>query len=96
MQSLVTTLLSEKTELIAELRRVIRVTSKGKRIRRIKCRPGFKSTGRSCKPMTGSEKRKKKLAIRKAVRTKRANPSIKRKANRKRLKAMRKRKAFGL
>lgn len=83
-------------EQIEEVRRVVRVTSKGKKTRRIKCRSGFRKEGDRCVPMTGSEKQTKRLAIRRAVRTKNANPAIKKRAARKRLRAMRKRKAYGL
>jgi len=83
-------------DLIEEVRRVIRVSSKGKKTRRIKCRSGFRKEGNRCVPMTGSEKRTKRISIRKAVRTKNANPATKKRATRKRLKAMRKRKAYGL
>lgn len=81
---------------IEEAKRVIRVTSKGERTRRLKCRRGFKREGDRCVPLSGSEKATKRVAIRKAVRTKRADVAGKRRATRKRLKAMRKRKAYGL
>lgn len=86
------------TDQIEEARRVTRVTSKGKKTKRIKCRQGFKlnSAGTSCVPVTGSEKATKRKAVKKAVRTKRANPSGQRQAKRKRLKAMKKRKSYGL
>ncbi len=83
---------------IEEARRVTRVNSKGKKTKRIKCRKGFKlnSKGTSCVPVTGSEKARKRKSIKKAVRTKRANPSGQRAAKRKRLKALKKRKSYGL
>lgn len=45
---------------------------------------------------TGLSKAKRRQIARKATKTKRADPSIKRRANRKRKRAMAKRKAFGL
>lgn len=83
-------------EQIEEARRIVRVHASGEKIRRLKCRPGFRLEGDRCVPMTGSEKQTKRKAIRQAVRTKRADPGIKRRAIRRRLKAMRKRKAYGL
>lgn len=87
------------TDQIEEARRVVRVNSKGMKTRRIKCRHGFKLNpdGTSCVPMTSAEKIAKKKAIRKAIRTKRAAGSGQRKmTTRKRLKALKKRKAMGL
>lgn len=89
--------MSEQIEEAA--RRVVRVDSKGKKTRKLKCRKGFKlsSNGKSCVPITGSEKATKRKAIRKAVRTKKAAGSgAKKRATRKRLKAMRKRKSYNL
>lgn len=88
--------LVESLEQIEEVRRVIRVSARGEKTRRIKCRQGFRREGDRCVPMTGSEKQTKRLAIRRAVRTKNANPATKKRAVRKRLKALRKRKAYGL
>lgn len=80
-------------------RRIVKVNSRGEKTRRIKCPSGYKlnDSGTSCIPITGSEKITKKRAMRKAVRTKRAQgqSAIKR-TTRKRLKALRKRKAYGL
>jgi hypothetical protein len=75
-----------------------RVSSTGKKIRRKFCAPGFKydSTTKSCKRISASEKVSKRKSIRKALRTKRADSGGKKRAVRKRLKAMRKRKAMGL
>lgn len=88
--------MSEELEQIEEVRRVTRVTSKGEKTRRVKCRAGFKREGDRCVPMSGGEKRTKRVALRKAVRTKRGNPAAQKRASRKRLKAMRKRKSYGL
>jgi hypothetical protein len=87
------------SEQIEEARRVVRVNSKGQKTRRIKCRKGFKlsSNGKTCVPITGSEKASKRKATRKAIRSKRAAGSgAKKRATRKRLKAMRKRKSYNL
>lgn len=81
---------------IEEARRVIRVSSRGERTRRLKCRKGFRRDGNRCVPMSGSEKASKRRSIKKAVRTKRANPSGKKRATRKRLRALRKRRSYGL
>jgi hypothetical protein len=86
-------------EQIEEARRVIRVSSTGKKTKRIKCRKGFKlsSNGKTCVPITGSEKSSKRKAIKKAVRTRRAaGGGAKKSATRKRLKAMKKRKNYNL
>lgn len=84
------------TEQIEEARKVTRVDSKGKKTKKIKCRSGFKRSGNSCVPITGSEKATKKRAVKKAVRTKRKSPGDQKKATKKRLKAMRKRKNYNL
>lgn len=88
--------MTEENLQIEEARRVTRVDSKGRKTRKIKCKRGFKRSGNSCVPITGSEKASKKRATRKAVRTKRQQPGSQRRASRKRLKAMRKRKSYGL
>ena len=87
------------SEQLEEARRVVRVNSKGVKTRKTKCRKGFKVSpnGKTCVPVTGGEKASKRKAIKKAVRTKRAAGSgAKNRANRKRLKAMRKRKSMGI
>lgn len=84
---------------IEEARRVTRVSSKGKKTKRIKCRKGYKlsSSGKSCVPISGSEKSKKRRSMKKAVRTKRQKGSgLKRRTTRKRLRALKKRKSMGL
>lgn len=91
--------MSDSEEQIEEARRVVRVTSKGKKTRRIKCRKGFKlnSKGTACVPMSGSEKAQKKRSIKKAIRTKRAKGAgAAKRATRKRLKALKKRKSMGV
>lgn len=84
---------------IHESRLITKVNSKGVKTKRIKCRSGFKlsSNGKSCVPITGAEKARKKRAIKKALRTKKqGGQSLKNRTNRKRLKALKKRKSFGL
>ena len=84
---------------IEEARIITKVTSKGEKTKRVKCRRGFKLSpdGKTCIPITGSEKQAKKKAIRKAIRSKKAKGKAAQvKATKKRLKAMKKRKSFGL
>lgn len=88
--------MTEENLQLEEARRVTRVTSKGKKTKKIKCRKGYKRSGNSCVPITGSEKASKKRSVRKAIRTKKRSPGKQKKATRKRLKAMRKRKSYGL
>lgn len=86
------------SELITEVI-ITKVNSKGQKRKRVKCRPGFtlNSTGTSCVPMTGGQKASKRRAIRKSIRTKRAGgTALKRRTNRKRLRAMKRRKSLGL
>ena len=71
---------------------VKRVSSKGE-VTRIKDR---KTRQRNAFQTTGLSKSKRRQIARKAAKTKRANPSIGTRANRKRKKAMRKRKALGI
>lgn len=86
------------SEILSELI-ITKVNSKGQKRKRVKCRPGFKlnDLGTSCVPMTGGEKASKRRAIRKSIRTKKAGgTSLKRRTNRKRLRAMKRRKSLGL
>ena len=78
---------------------ITKVNSKGMKRKKLKCPKGYKisPSGNTCVPITGSEKTEKRLAIIKAVRTRRqGGVAKKRKTTRKRLKAMRFRKSFGL
>jgi hypothetical protein len=87
------------TELISDAVIITKVNSRGEKRRRVKCKPGFKlnSSGTSCVPITGGEKASKRRAIRKSIRTKRAmGNGLKIRTKRKRLKALKKRKAYGL
>jgi hypothetical protein len=82
---------------IYEVKRVVKVNSKGKRRIKMKCRKGFKWTGGKCHKISGSEMTTKRRAIKKAVRTKKAKGSgFNRIMTRKRNKAMKKRKGLGL
>ncbi len=86
-------------QILDEARIITKVNSRGEKRRRVKCRPGYKlnDRGTSCVPITGGEKATKRRAIRKAIRTKRSmGTALKTRTNRKRLKALRKRKAYGL
>ncbi|UNA02282.1 prohead core protein [Serratia phage SP1] len=71
---------------------VKRVNSSGQ-VSRVKDR---KTRQRNAFQTTGLSKSKRRQIARKAAKTKRANPSIKTRANRKRKKAMKKRAALGL
>lgn len=78
---------------------ITKVNAKGEKRRRVKCRPGMKlnDSGTACVPITGSEKAAKRKAIRKTLRTKRAKgKAYQSRVRRKRVRAMRKRKAYGL
>lgn len=78
---------------------IIKVNSKGVKTKRLKCPKGYRigDNGTSCVPITGAEKSTKRKAIRQAVRTKRAEGAgARKKATRKRLKAMKRRKQYGL
>ena len=80
-------------------RLIVKVSSTGKRVKRIKCPKGYKLSPnkRSCQKITGSEAARKKISSRKMTRTKRAKGSgAVRRANFKRRKALKKRAAFGL
>lgn len=88
-------------ETLEERRIVIRINAKGQRIKRIKCGPGRiakRVNGRVvCVTPTGRQKLIKKLAIRRANRTKRAKGSgYMKRINFRRQRAMRKRRAMGL
>lgn len=73
-----------------------KVDSKGNIRKRKKCKKGFRLKGGTCVPMTGTEKLGRKKASKKAVLTKRAKGSgAKARSNKKRIKAMKKRKSFG-
>lgn len=79
-----------------EAKKKIRVDSKGKKTKRLRCKPGYKanSKGTSCVPMSGKEKTRRKKAAKKSVRKKRSTSQAG--ANRKRLKALKRRKSLGV
>lgn len=88
--------MSDESQQLDEVKKKIRVDSKGKKTKRIKCKPGFKinANGTGCVPMSGSEKQSKRKAIKKAVRTRKSKSQAQ--AKRKRIKALKKRKALGV
>ncbi len=82
---------------ITEAKKITRVNSKGQKTRKVKCRKGFKVSGDSCVPVSGSEKVAKKKAIKKAVRSKKAKGAgFAKRTSKKRNKALKKRKAMGV
>jgi adenylyl- and sulfurtransferase ThiI len=84
-------------ELEEQRRIVVKVNAKGQRRKKLKCGPGMKAVDGSCKPQTSGEKIQKKKSLRKAVRTKKAQGTALRiKTNKKRARAMKKRKSMGL
>ena len=88
-------------ETLEERKIVIRVTSKGERIKRVTCGNGRiakKVNGKIvCVTPTGRERLTKKLAMKRAVRHKKAKGAgYKKRVNFKRQKALRKRKLMGL
>jgi hypothetical protein len=80
----------------ATVKRIIRVTSKGRRIKKKVCPKGYRLEGDSCVPATSQDKALKKRAIIKANRTKKADASGKRRSIKKRIKALTLRKRMGL
>jgi len=91
--------MSTETEEVFEARQVTRVDSKGNKTRKVKCPKGYKlsASGKSCVPITGKEKADKKKSLKRAVRTKKSKgDAYKKRTTRKRLKAMKKRKNYGL
>lgn len=91
-----TSLLTDDKELVEVIRK-IRINSKGKRIIKYKCQKGYKWNGKSCQPIGGTERNRRRMAIKKAVRTKKAKGgSYYKRIARKRNKARRFRKAQGL
>lgn len=88
---------TESEEQMDEVKRKIRINSKGSRRIKMKCNQGYKWTGTKCQKISGTELINKRKAIRKAVRTKRAKGTgATRRANILRKRAMQKRKSFGL
>jgi hypothetical protein len=76
---------------------VIKVTSKGKRRKKVMCGPGKKFDGTKCVVQSAKEKLARKKGLRIAQRTKKAKGAgAKKIANRLRMKALKKRRGQGL
>lgn len=58
-----------------EIKRIVKVNSRGKRRIKMKCKKGYKFDGRKCIKISGKELVNKRRAIRKSVRTKRSKGS---------------------
>lgn len=91
----------DESNLLLERRIKIRVNSRGVKTKRIICGKGrvLKTIGgrKVCMVQTGTAKAKKRLAIRKAIRTKKAKgPGYFRRINIKRQRAIKRRKAQGI
>lgn len=87
------------TDSLEEARIITKVNARGQKRRRVKCRPGYKLNANktSCVPIAGGEKAAKKRAIRKSIRTKKAKgKGFQIRVKRKRLRALKKRKALGI
>lgn len=82
---------------LQEIKRRIKINSKGKRRIKMQCKKGFKFDGKKCVKISGSELTRKRRAIRKSVRTKRSKGSgYQKRIARLRNRAVRKRKAMGV
>lgn len=91
--------IDDENGFITEVRRRIKVNFRGKRRVKMQCRPGFKwdPQKKSCIKITGAEVAKKRLSMRRAVRTKKAKgQTFKLRVLRKTRKANRFRKSMGL
>lgn len=89
----------DENGIITEVRRRVKVNFRGKRRIKMQCRPGFKwmPESRSCVKITGAEVAQKRRAMRRAVRTRKAQgASFKVRMLRKTRKARRFRKSMGL
>jgi len=84
-------------ETIEEIKRRIKINSKGKRRIKMQCKKGFKFDGTKCVKISGGELVNKRKAIRRAVRTKRAKGSgFQKRIARLRNRAMKKRRGMGI
>lgn len=88
-------------ELLTERRIKIRINSRGVKTKRIICGPGriLQTIGnrKVCVVQTGSAKAKKRIAIRRAIRTKKAKgPGYMRRINIKRQRAIKRRTSMGI
>lgn len=82
---------------LSEAKRVTKVDARGQRTIKLKCKKGFKFAGGKCVQVTGSELVTKKLAIRKAVKTKKSKGAgFTNRVQRLRKRALRKRKGMGI
>lgn len=89
--------MTDNTDNLDEVKVIKKVNSRGEKTLKKKCPKGFRLQGGACVPVTGAEKASKRKAIKKAVRTKKqAGSGLKRRTTKKRLKALKKRKAMGL
>lgn len=82
-----------------EVRRRIKINFKGLRVIKMQCKKGFKwdSKKRACVKITGVEKASMRKRMRKMIRTKKSKgPSFWKKINRKRNRAMKRRKGMGV
>lgn len=80
-----------------EIKRIVKVNSRGKRRIKMKCKKGYKFDGRKCIKISGKELVNKRRAIRKSVRTKRSKGSgYAKRSVRLRKKAIKKRHNMGL
>ena len=80
-----------------EIKRIVKVNSRGKRRIKMKCKKGYKFDGRKCIKISGKELVNKRRAIRKSVRTKRSKGSgYTKRIVRLRKKAIKKRHSMGL
>ena len=75
-----------------------RVNAQGKKVKKAICPKGMSidDTGKNCKPVGGAVKQARKIAAKKAARARAANPAGVRKATKKRLKALKRRKQLGI
>lgn len=80
-----------------EIKRTVKVNSRGKRRIKMKCKKGYKFDGRKCVKISGKELVNKRRAIRKSIRTKRSKGSgYKKRIVRLTKRAVRKRRSMGL
>lgn len=80
-----------------EIKRIVKVNSRGKRRIKMKCKKGYKFDGRKCVKISGKELVNKRRAIRKSIRTKRSKGSgYKKRIVRLTKRAVRKRRSMGL
>lgn len=88
--------MSEESNSVDEARKKKRVSSTGKVTKRLRCKPGYKanSAGTSCVPQSSSEKKTRRKAAKKAARKRRTKSQAS--SKRKRIKALKKRRARGL